>query len=405
MNWSDGMMIDQSHLMQNNSMISNQIRDVAGSYLTPNNYGILHNSRYTENPAFDIDNSYGHIEVSLLKCSAVTGYGTRVEINPKLMQAIAYPQEELVIKIENNERLENSTHFLLFLIVPADQLIPVGKPYLDEENMERIPYLSPHLQLDYEKIDPGSNSWYGKFEEKFDRLPLALLTIDNLGVRLNKKYIPPVSMMTANHDAIGIIDSLNASIRSIRSNALPIIRKLQDADRSIRDQDLTYLNFKALLVSILPQILSLQAKMEYSFQYRSPALLAEEIKSLAWHIDAYLRALHPKEFRELLNGCKERDPSARTLFEEDIPDTLEMKYNHLDAYYSAFKSCTSLLDNFNKLLKTVSERGWGITYMGSREYDKERQQGNMDRLDENRSNSTSPLEDSMDEDLRKLYQG
>ncbi len=341
-NWIDGMKINKDHFIATDKNITQQVKNIYASFITPFNYGILLQNNGEAEPLniyTDIDNQ-GYIHVKVLNCDAITRGGSRIEISENHFSdddlSTAFPQ------LSHNQKNSASKEYFVALAVNSFDRIPFGSPN-PEENPPRLPnilpgyYLSVHALNEKDTIKSDNSLIIGK-----------LIFNDNKP-ELDESYIPPCQTIYSHPRLVEYHAQLIKLFGQVEIDIIDILHGIKDKKQST--------NIAGTVADVSNSMLQFLSANMIEFRriakYHPPIFIFEQVASLARTINNAINKQSSADREELLNYIQDWSSLKQGEFETLLTTTIEYKYDH-DDINNSIKNLAPFVNSISKIFNTLS---------------------------------------------------
>jgi len=315
-NWIDGMKINKSHFLSMQDNYTDILRDTAGSFLTPINYGLLPQSSVRESVKISlvIDN-HKLLRVKIEECHAVTPNGARIEINSsKNAIDMQMPYPEAVYELKDGGEIV----LLASIVVNPFERTPFGE-LNPEENPPRYPFLIPTYRLQLateEQMSQASQTGY--------QLTVGKIVVNKEQSYLQKGYIPPCSTVSCHQGLIDAHTSIDKFMGQMELYAVQIAQKI-NRKKQTNELALMVLNLSEIIVTYLGNEIN---SLRWFGLYDTPAFMFDKIVRLGRIMKNFVDAKSGAGKEELLNYLAEWCGLSQSNFEAVFTDLVNVGYNH-----------------------------------------------------------------------------
>jgi hypothetical protein len=350
--WVNGMKITESHLVNQENYIADQLRDSIALHLTSFNFGLLP-SPAAGLPSLDIEVNTEWVEVN--SCRAITAGGVRIEIGPGEAKELKMPTRQL---LGSQVVPEDSTWYVVLRVNPYERF-PAGKVNPNEVPL-RHPYTRPGYKLDVIPVDRVSASEFSAFQ-----LPLAKIQGSRGGLRVIDDYIPPCVRMDCHADLTKYYRDFTNRLQHLQEYVLEVIdnihrQRTEENTLNPLAQDIRLLmeNMAAFLANNIDYYRLLA-------EQQAPLCLIERFVRFARIIEQSLRLMQNRE--TFLEYCRLNFDLMPADWDFDLCD---LQYNHLEVK-QALDQVTDFLDmQEQQFLKKLSQmRSYTLLQKKAVEYD------------------------------------
>lgn len=316
-NWVDGMKINKSHFIAMQDHTTDLVRDIAGTTVTPVNYGLLPYKQGDESVKISlvIDN-HKMLRVKLEECHAITPNGSRIEISSKSGRAIdlEMPYPEASYKIDETDELV----LLANVSVNPFEKIPFGDPD-PEENPPRYPYVAPSYHLNLALENEAITNLYGGYQ----------ITIGKIVVKKNETYlvadyIPPSTSVNSHPNLINIYTEIDKFFGQLELFTVQIAQKISRRNQS-NELAQVILNLSDKIITHLGYEIT---SFRWYALYLPPVYMFNKIVSLGRIMKNFIDSKSGAGKEELLNYFSEWCGIAQSEFEVMFTELVNVGYNH-----------------------------------------------------------------------------
>jgi hypothetical protein len=352
-NWMDGMKINKSHFLAQDSAFIFQLAQSVSGVLNNLNYGLLPSPQGDKNlKIFLSADNQQKVQVRLQSCRAITAGGYYIEFGSdtalqgnNLQTQILSPERTI------KELKEKSAFYYIVLTINPYQRVAYGEAN-PTELPPRIPFSIPFYSLDLITVSDVTKNKLGAFQ-----LPLGKIIIDDQKILLDESYIPPCSTVSSHPDLLEIHASLEQFFAKMESYALIIIQKIQQKKQSNE--------MSVIVQKLCEQVLFFTgtevAELKSIGLIQAPVYIVSKLCSLARvfknTLDCYLGS--GKE--ELVNYLIEWCSFSKGDLESAIISASNHQYDHLDINSSVEK-----VSVFTIIISNLFHQLARLEYIGKR---------------------------------------
>jgi hypothetical protein len=352
-NWIDGMKINKSHFIAQDSASLFQLVQTVSGVLNDLNYGLLppHQEGNGLKLFLSTDNQQ-KIQVRMQSCRAITAGGYYIEFATDTALQGKNLQTSLVSPPAGFKELKDkSAFYYVVLTINPYKRVPFGEAN-PAETPPRIPFTLPIFSLDLVAVSEVTRNRLGSFQ-----LPVGKIILDDHRAQLDESYIPPCSTVSSHPDLLEIHAALEQFFAKMESYSLLIIQKIQQKKQT---------NEMAVIVQKLcEQVLFYTgtevAELKSLGLVQAPVYIVSKICSLARvfknTLDCYLGS--GKE--ELVNYFIEWCSFTKGDLESAILSASNHQYDHLDINSSVEK-----VSVFTIIISNLFHQLARLEYIGKR---------------------------------------
>lgn len=325
-NWMDGMKINKDHFISSDHYLSMQLKQLCSAFLTPFSYGLLRpengNGPSLVMQTF-LDNQ-GYVHVRIIRLSAVTRDGSRIEIDTQ-----GKPADELSALLPHLSFLpEQGSPDPLYLCLSVNlyERVPCGNPDPDEIP-PRLPWAAPGYHLSLHSPEKKRSITTGH------SLIIGKLKFEGEKPEFDEGFIP-ACQATGCHPALG--EFFAATLKLLGQLEIDVV----DILRSINDKKQTTsiaATVAAVSEAILGYLGSSMAALRQSGIYQPPVFLFEHMASLARTINNAINKQSAADKEEMYNYIEDWSNLKQGDFESMLRDTVGFIYDHDDISLSLEK--------------------------------------------------------------------
>jgi len=319
-NWIDGMKLNKDHFINSDRWVNDLFKDALSLIMTDYSYGLTE-PLPGEDTALDIIANFdgtNQLNIKVLTCRGITRGGYRVEITPRLVEKIHYPEEKLAIDF--NLREAGNEDFVIIVSANTDEQVPTGVPN-EEEVPFRHPFALPQYKLHIVPFRQVSVS-----QASSNHIIIGRFQIIAGNVEFNERYIPPCTCIKASPSLSRHYHNLKNLHDNIVRGCVEYIRKQRNSGHKI-DQNITYVFEKLVFHTVNSNFSNEQIILS-----EAPIFFIDYFIQMARTFRTALSCLAEYEREEIMNYFNKWVASRD--FDNFQYDLINLEYSHLDIYQS-----------------------------------------------------------------------
>lgn len=340
-NWIDGMKINKDHFIGLENHFTASDAETRMLWMDPYSYGLLPpSSQKDKNLEFEASiDDQGRLKVRLLKCSALTPEGFRIEISGSADEMAGSPVEATF----NLSDYQDRDFYLLVALNPFVR-IPSGSADSGESPL-RQPFVVPECKLNIAPVSININSLSGA-----DSMPFAKISVTNNRVEEDITYIPPCTSSSSHPELIKFYNNVNQSVIAMERNIIELIAEI---------------NLKTTSNALINIILNIADGLQHYFNSKivdykwftaskPPVYLIANIVSIARTVKNATDTRIPEEREKLLNYLSEHFDINPAKFRQLLETTIGIDYQHNQISQSISKA-GDFINVFSQLLNELKK--------------------------------------------------
>jgi len=352
-NWENGMMISQAHLVEMNHYIASVYRNSLLNNTNPYNYGLLpaYNNKF-KSINIHIEKQGENLFVNLERCYALTFDGLCFYINPETVKEGAFEAVNLTASIDLLKT--NYNYVLLYIVYKPEELKKVGAVDIEKDDFERKPYLNVDLKLTYTYIE--SINEVARFDQQGNSFPVGIINVANKeNPMLEKRYIPPCINFYSNKHISAIYDNIRSDSMSLLENASQVLNFVHEDSKGKLTSELV-MDMELLLKNMLPIIAEINASFKTDLKAKAPINMVFLFKKLALTFMSNVDSLDYRRKREIGDYFAAQYGTPNDLAKIGL-ELIESNYSHADLFSTGLYPLKKFLDILLNLMKQISAKG------------------------------------------------
>lgn len=385
-NWENGMMIKQDHLLELNEYINSIKQNSILNSLNPYNYGILpsFNERF-ENIKLISESQGNNVFLSVNKCRLITFDGMYLDINPETKKNKYFEDEALSVSIDLNN--SNYNYALVYFTYSLEDMVKVGSIDIDKDDFERKSNINHSIKLTYSFLENKSDI-SNKFDFQANSFPIALINIANKeNPTIDENYIPPSVNFYSHNLLSDKYAEITRNMQEIIESANRIRSFINSDLKKARVSELT-IDLNMIYGSLIPIIVEINANLKTSYKMKSPIEMLALFKKLSLAFSSSIHSLLPERRREVGDyfAAQYGTPSDLARIGANL---IESNYSHSNISDSTIVPILEFVNTLKALFNKIAEKGLGTKVFGQEDTFKE------ERNPETNIKSDTGLFDSM----------
>ncbi|HOZ51493.1 MAG TPA: hypothetical protein PLU17_06520 [Chitinophagaceae bacterium] len=345
-NWIDGMKINKNHFISTDHATIDSVRDIAQSFLTPYNYGLLPNDEMDPIQInISIDNQ-NLIKARLLSCHAITMGGARIHIDKKMIE-----QGFTINEATQATKAGEDGNYWISVSVNLFDRIPVGSPD-PTENPPRLPFSLPSYQL---HITPDNQLKQVLGNPNY--LIVGKVKLNGAQSRVEDEYIPACTSVSSNEDLVAFHGELDSFFGKLELKCSQIVQKIFKKNQQNELSDLVMFLCDRMVIYLGSTITSFR----WINLHQSPIHMIEQTVGLARVMKNTIDLRIGSGKEELLNYLSEWCELNQGELETLLTSTANIQYQHHDVNQHCIK-----IVQFVKVLGKLFETLGNLEFIGKK---------------------------------------
>jgi hypothetical protein len=334
-NWKDGMLVSQRHLLQQEKYFEELVRWML--YHLPGGYGLVKNYLHMGDPLeLDLVLEGDILRVTLTSCVAVTSAGHLIYVTPT-------NQGQEIIRANKQIEPRRNDRMGVYLGVRIDSKKEVGEPNPEEEP-PRLPSLTPRYEL---FLGEAPNWDEGAF------LQIGEINVLEGQVELSRDFIPPCMAIGSHSKLQNQVVKFHGALKRIQEDSVQAIRQITQTPEG-KDRFTSSPLRDSMLVQIqsTAEMIASSAERELDpTSFSSPSQVVNFFKGFFNNFDLFFR-VYPalKDHVREEYFAKQLSASQGDIFFDTIEAFQTSSYNHSDLR-THFQQISQLLQFTEGLFK------------------------------------------------------